>query len=320
MVTVSRRNFVMGAAGASALFGLNKPVEFIGFAQAQKGPAGFLKYKVGSVEMFALIDGEATPRPVDGVVKNAPVESVKAAMKAANLPDDKFVNTVTLTAAKTGGKTILFDAGTGGQLWPTADRLMANMQAAGLDPKAVDTILLTHFHPDHIFGLMAKGTNEQIFPNAQILVPDVEYAFWTDTAKTSKLPEAMQGLVKRINATFPTWKNIKQFAVGAEVVPGVKSIATPGHTLGHTSYVLGSGKDQIIVQGDVTTVPYLFLKNPEWHLGFDMDGPQAVATRRKIYDQAIADKAMIAGYHWGFPNAGTLAKDGNSYVLTAIKA
>ena len=219
-----------------------------------------------------------------------------------------------------GGRTILFDAGTGGQLWPTANQLHDNLKAAGIDPKTVNTILVTHFHPDHIFGLMAKDTNEQIFPQAEILVPDAEVAFWTDPAKTSKLPDAMQGLVKRINATLPTWKNVTQFAVGAEVVPGIKSIATHGHTLGHTSFIVGSGKDQAIVQGDVTTVPYLFMKHPEWHLGFDMDGPMAVATRHKLYGQAIADKAMIAGYHWGFPNAGTLAKDGNGYAFTAIKA
>ena len=130
----------------------------------------------------------------------------------------------------------------------------------------------------------------------------------------------MQGLVKRINATLPTWKNVKQFAAGAEVSPGIKAVATYGHTPGHTSFLVGSGKDQLLVQGDVTNAPYLFAKNPDWHLVFDMDPAVAEATRRQFYDQAIADKAMIAGYHWGFPNAGTLAKDGNGYAFTANKA
>ena len=320
MTHVSRRNFVLGAAGASAVFGLTKPVEFIGFAQAQKGPAEFLKYKVGSAEVFSLHDGEIVRAQLEGFVKNAPLDQVKAALKAAGKPEDKFVNNFTMTAVKTGGKTILIDAGTGGQLSPTAGRLIENMKAAGIDPMSVNTILISHFHPDHITGLMAKDTNAQIFPNAEILVPDAEYAFWTDTARTSKLPEGVQGLVKRINATFPTWKNVKQFAVGAEVAPGVKSVATHGHTPGHTSFIVGSGKDQLIEQGDVSNAPYLFVKNPGWHLMFDMDGPGAEATRRKLYDQAISDKAIIAGYHWGFPNAGTLAKDGNGYAFTAIKS
>ena len=193
------------------------------------------------------------------------------------------------------------------------------MTAAGIDPKSVNTVLVSHFHPDHILGLMAKDTNAPVFPNAEILMPEAEYAFWTDAGKTSKLPEAMQGLIKRINATFPTWKNIKQFAAGAEVAPGIKSVATYGHTPGHTSFIVGSGKDQLIVQGDVTGVPYLFVKNPGWHSMFDMDAAMAEATRRKFYDQAIADNAMIAGYHWGFPNAGRLAKDGSGYAFTANK-
>ena len=320
MVQVSRRNVVLGAAGAYALFGLNKPVEFIGLAQAQKGPAEFLKYKVGSAEVYSLHDGEIMRPSLDGYVKNVPIEQVKAALKAAGMPDDKFNNPFTVTAVKMGGKTILIDTGTGGQLAPTAGRLLENMTAAGIDPKSVNTILISHFHPDHITGLMAKDTNAQIFPNAEILMPDAEYAFWTDSSKTAKMPEAMQGLVKRINATFPTWKNIKQFVAGAEVVPGIKSIATPGHTPGHTSFLIGSGKDQLIVQGDVAGTPNLFVKNPGWHLMFDMDPVMAEGTRRKLYDQAIADKAMIAGYHWGFPNAGTLAKDGNGYAFTVKKA
>lgn len=321
MTHVSRRNFVLGAAGASAVFGLGKPVEFIGFANAQqKAPAEFLKYKVGSAEVFSLHDGEVVRPSLEGFVTNVPLEDVKKALVAAGKPDDKFNNNFTMTAVKTGGKTILIDTGFGNNGAPTVGRLVDNLKAAGIEPASVNTILVSHFHPDHISGLMAKDTNAQMFPNAEILVPDTEYAFWTDPAKTSKLPEGVQGLVKRINATFPTWKNIKQFAVGAEVAPGIKSIATHGHTPGHTSYLIGSGKDQLIVQGDVSNAPYLFVKNPGWHLMFDMDKPAAEATRRKLYDQAIADKAMVAGYHWGFPNAGMLAKDGNGYAFTAIKA
>jgi glyoxylase-like metal-dependent hydrolase (beta-lactamase superfamily II) len=320
MAEVSRRNVVLGAAGAYALFGLDKPVEFIGFAQAQKAPGQFLKYKVGSAEVFSLHDGEALRPSLEGFVKNVPLDQVKAALKGAGLADDKLTNYFTMTALKMGGKTILIDSGTGGQLAPTAGTLMANMAAAGIDPKSVNTILVSHFHPDHIFGLMAKDTNAQIFPNAEILVPDTEYAFWTNPASAAKIPEAQKGLAARINATFPTWKNLKQFAVGAEVLPGIKSIATYGHTPGHTSFVVGSGKDQLLVQGDVSGVPYLFVKNPGWHSMFDLDAAAAEASRRALYERAIADKAMIAGYHWGFPNAGTLAKDGNGYAFTAIKA
>ena len=311
---------MLGAAGAYALFGLNKPVEFIGFAQAQKAPTQFLKYKVGSIEAFSLHDGEAVRPSLDGFIKNAPVEQVKAHLKAVGLPEDKLTNYFTMTAVKTGGKTILIDSGTGGQLAPSAGTLLDSMKAAGIEPASVTSVLVSHFHPDHIFGLMAKDTNAQVFPNAEILVPETENKFWTDAASLAKIPEAQKGLHARINATFPAWKNLKQFAAGAEVVPGIKSVATPGHTPGHTAFVVGSGKDQLIVQGDVSGSGNIFIKNPGWHSMFDLDGALAEATRRKLYDQAVADKAMIAGYHWGFPNAGTLAKDGNGYAFTAIKA
>ena len=320
MTHISRRNFVLGAASAYVVFGVKRPVEFIGFAQAQTTAVQFHKYKIGSLEEFSLHDGELIRPQVEGVIKKVPVEQAKAALRAAGLPDDKYTNPCTMTAVKSGDTTVLIDTGTGGQLAPTAGRLLDNMTAAGIPPASVNTILISHFHPDHIFGLMAKDTNAQIFPNAEILMPDTEYAFWTDPGNTSKLPEVLQGVAKRINATFPTWKNIKQFSAGAEVVPGIRAMATPGHTPGHTSFVIASGDKQLIVQGDVATVPYFFVKNPGWHLSFDMDAAVAEATRRKLYDQVVADKVMIAGYHWGFPNAGTLAKDGNGYALTAIKA
>jgi glyoxylase-like metal-dependent hydrolase (beta-lactamase superfamily II) len=177
----------------------------------------------------------------------------------------------------------------------------------------VTTIVITHFHGDHITGLMAKDTNAPIFPNAEILVPAAEYKYWTDTSVTA-------GAAKRIQAVFPGWKNIKQFEGDKEVAPGVRAIGTPGHTAGHTSYQVSSGKRQLIVLGDVTNIPALNLKNPGWHLAFDSDAQLAEANRRKIMDRAIADKATLTGYHWGVPGAGTIKKDGNGYALVPVKA
>jgi len=160
---------------------------------------------------------------------------------------------------------------------------------------------------------MAKDTNAPIFPNATIYVPAAEYKFWTDAGTTA-------GAAKRIQAVFPTWKNIKQFEGDKEVVAGVKPINTNGHTPGHTSYVIGSGNRQLIVLGDVTNIPALFVRNPGWQAAFDSDGPKAEAARRKIFDRAIADKATITGYHYGMPGAGTIKKDGKGYAFVPVKA
>ena len=222
-----------------------------------------------------------------------------------------------MTALRKGGKTILFDTGTGGQLTPTAGKLMESVKAAGIDPASISTVVISHFHGDHILGLMNKE-NQQIFANAEILMPEVEYKFWTDPALIEKLPEAARGLPKRIQATFPTWKNIRQYAWGKEILPGVTAVETAGHTPGHTSFLVADGGKQLMIQSDVTNVHYLFVRNPGWHAMFDMDGAKAEASRRKLYDQMVADKTMTAGYHWGMPNVGTIAKDGAGYVFTPI--
>jgi len=222
--------------------------------------------------------------------------------------------TFTVTAVRIGGKVVLFDSGTGAQLAPTAGNITKNgiMKAAGIDPATVETIVVTHFHPDHISGMMAKDTNEPIFPKAEINVPAAEYKFWTDPATTA-------GAAKRIQAVFPTWKNIKQFEGDKEVVPGVRAVNTNGHTPGHTSYSMGSGSNELIVLGDVTNIPALFVRNPGWHAVFDSNGALAEENRRKIFDRVVADKVTVTGYHFGMPGAGNIAKDGNGYVFTPVK-
>ena len=117
---------------------------------------------------------------------------------------------------------------------------------------------------------------------------------------------------------MPNWKNLKQAAIDKEVVPGIKALATHGHTPGHTSYLVTSGNASLIVLGDVTNIPAFNLKNPGWHLVVDQDAAMAEATRRRVFEQAVADKTMLTGYHWGMPGAGTLAKDGGGYVLAPV--
>jgi glyoxylase-like metal-dependent hydrolase (beta-lactamase superfamily II) len=241
-------------------------------------------------------------------VKNTPPDQVKAALKGAGLADNIIPIPFTVTVVKMKGKYVMFDSGTGGQVQPTAGLMAAkNMKAAGIDPTKIETIVVTHFHPDHIFGLMAKDTNAQNYPNATVYVPKA-------------VPQPAQGISNRVKATLAGWKNVQQTEGDKEVVPGVRAVATPGHTPGHTSYLVGSGKQQLLVLGDVTNIPLLFVKNPAWHAVFDTDPVMAETNRRKIMDRAIADKMTVTGYHYSMPGAGTFKKDGNGYVFIPVKA
>jgi glyoxylase-like metal-dependent hydrolase (beta-lactamase superfamily II) len=316
MFEISRRDLVLSAAGAYAAFGLSKPIAFIGAAEAQQAPAAsFRKYKVGDIEVFSLSDGVWEKPHDEAFIKGVTVDQTKAALKAGGQPDAFVPIPFTVLAVRTGGRLVLIDSGTGGGQagGPKAGTLAQSMTAAGLNPKDVKTIIVSHFHGDHIFGLMAKDTNAQTYPDAEIIVPAAELKWWLQPVDS--IPQPRQGLAKRIQATFPTWKNVRPVDGETELVKGIRAIPAPGHTQGHTAHLIGSGRQQMLVTADATNLPALFVKNPDWQAQFDHVPDQAVATRKKLFDRAIADKSMVAGYHWGLPNVGTIAKDGNGYAF-----
>src|SRR5262245_57587719 len=184
MRSISRRGFVISAATAGAAFGLYRPLEFVGtaFAQAAPGADQVAKFRVGDIEVIQMYDG-IWEKPHDpAFVKNASLDDLKAALRAGGLTDAHVPIPFTVTAVRVGGRLVLFDSGTGAQLMPTAGNIARNnlWQAAGIDPANVETVIVTHFHPDHITGLMAANTNAPIFPKATIHVPAAEYRFWTD--------------------------------------------------------------------------------------------------------------------------------------------
>jgi glyoxylase-like metal-dependent hydrolase (beta-lactamase superfamily II) len=321
MQDFSRRDFVVSAGLATALGLSSRLVVTPAFAQKTPDPAKpFHTYKVGTVEVTAIYDG-IWEKPHDpAFISNASVEETRNAMIKAGLPGDFVSIPFVVTVVKSGGKTILCDSGTGGQVQPTAGKLMTNMKAAGIDPAKIDTILISHCHPDHIFGLMEKDTNKPVYPNAEIIISDAEYGFWTDPAVIERLPEARKGLARRIQAVFPTWKNIRQVAGEPEVAPGIRFVSAPGHTPGHRAFHLASGGSELMISNDTAYVPALVVANPGWRGAYDQDGATAEASRRKLLDRVIADKIMICGYHFPFPGAGTIAKDGSGYALSVMKS
>ncbi len=317
MFQISRRDLVLGASAAYATFGLSKPIAFIGAAEAQQMPPGpgFKKYKVGDIEVFSLYDGLWEKPHDENFIKGANLAQTKGELRAGGLTDEYVPIPFTVIAIKTGGQLVLIDSGTGGGQagGPKAGLMAQSMAAAGLDAKDVKTIIMSHFHGDHIFGLIAKDTNAQTFPEAEIIVPAAEYKFWMQPVDS--IPQPRRGLAQRLQATLPGWKNIKQVDGESDLVRGVRAVPAHGHTQGHTAQLISSGGTQLLNTADATVIPSLFVRHPDWQPGFDHVPEMAVETRKRLFDRAIADKAMVAGYHWGLPNVGTIQKDGSGYAF-----
>lgn len=314
MIEFKRREVIFGAASAFAAFGVARPITFITPAAAQSAAPGFKRYQVGDIEVISLFDGVWEKPHDEKFIRNASIDETKAALNAAGLPDAFVPVPFTTTAVRTGGQTILIDTGTGGGQTggPKAGLLAQSMTAAGIDPKSVKKILLSHFHGDHIFGLMSKENTQQ-FPDAEIIVPAAEFAWWTQPIE--QIPEGRRGNAQRVQATLATWKNVTQVDGEKDVAPGIRTLPAFGHTQGHTAYHVSSGNKQFIVSSDATNIAALFVKNPEWQSAFDHVPELAIETRKKLFDRVIADGVMVSGYHWGLPNAGTLVKDGKGYTF-----
>ena len=316
MMNATRREFLASSAGVAAL-GLGGQLAFLPSAEAADlRKKGHYTYKIGDIEITSIYDGVWQNDGFDAIATGVAGDDVKAALTKAGQTTDYIPIEFAFTVVKTGGKTILLDAGTGDQLAPTAGlAARGGLEAAGITPDQVDMVLISHMHPDHIFGLMAKDTNAQIYPNAEILLHETEYNFWTDPAIIESLPERRRGLAQRIQATFPTWENVSLFNGNADVAPGIQAVESFGHAPGHVAFHLSSGDEQMMLIGDAVIVPALFLANLDWQPAFDADKDQASATRKALIAQAVADNLNVGGYHFGFPNAGKIEKDGNSHVF-----
>jgi len=318
---LSRRHALAGAAALAAAPLFSAPSAKAAAPLADKQAPSFYRYKVGDAQVNAISDGANTFPLADTFVLNVKKDEVNAALDKAFLPKDKVTIHFAPLVINTGGKLVVIDTGNGpGALAATkgnVGQFAGNLTAAGFDAKAVDTVVISHFHGDHVNGLLlADGS--PAFPNAEVLVPAAEWKYWMDDGEMSKAAnDRMKGLFASNRKLFVDGlkKKVTPYEWGKDVAPGLLAVESVGHTPGHTSFVLSSGSDKLFIQSDVTNHPALFAANPGWHLMFDQDPAQAEATRRKVYDMLVADRMRVQGFHYPFPANGYVERDGNGYRL-----
>ena len=279
---------------------------------AQQAP-GFYKFMVGDIEVIALHEGILVRDRPAGFVPNARDEEVGAAYAAAGMAADKLTITFNALALRAGGKVIVIDTGLGEFGPPGTGKLLGNLAAAGIAPEEVTTVVISHFHADHILGLNRKdGT--PTFPKAELYVPQKEWDFWMDDAKMAAAPEAAKenfGLCRQVFG--PHANTVHKYAWDAEIVPGLTALRANGHTPGMSAIRIASQGQAMMFVADITNNPLVFVRHPDWVAMFDMDPVETIATRKRILDLAAAEKLRVSFYHAPFPATGYIAKNATGY-------
>jgi glyoxylase-like metal-dependent hydrolase (beta-lactamase superfamily II) len=267
--------------------------------------------RVGEITVTSVSDGF-----LDGsmaVIQNiAPDDAIRILREAHRpVPRRTAVNTFLI---RSGDRLALVDTGCGPAMSPTGGKLFANLAAAGVDPAEIDTVLLSHMHPDHSNGLSQDG--KRLFPNAELVLHQAELAHWHDDAQMAKSDEV--GRQRNFQASrdqvAPYAGRTRTFT-GGEVFPGVTAMHLPGHTPGHTGYAIASGNQQLLIWGDIIHLPEIQIRHPEVTMAFDVDPVQAAATRARVFDMVATDGLAVAGMHMHFPGLLHLAKRGGGYAL-----
>jgi len=322
MIEITRRNLIAGAACATGVSTFAGPLPAFAPPIGRQVP-GIYRYNVGDMEVTAIADGAIKQPLPEAYVRNAGTPEVNAALARLHMEPSRITAPLTAIVVNTGTKLVAFDTGLGPDMFQQSKgavgQFHANLAAAGIAREAVDAVIISHMHRDHVGGLLTSDNNPA-FPNAEIMVPEAEWAFWSDDGNLSRMaagsiPEINFKNNRRVFGALG--KHVTRYAAGREILPGVTSLAAPGHTPGHTAHILSSGQKRVLVQADLTAYSaLLFVHNPGWHVFFDMDGGIAESSRRRIYDMVAVEELVVQGYHLPFPALGHIDKAGQSYAFS----
>ena len=275
------------------------------------------RFRVGAFECRALRDGTFTyPNPAALLFANAPRERLREALRGHGVRLERWgewVSPYTCLMINTGRHRVLVDTGAG-NLGPDTGRLLQNLQAEGISAEEIDTVVITHGHPDHIGGNIVKG--RPAFPRAHFVMWEREWDFWTSepSLKELKVEEHVKKILvtSAVNNLLPIRGQLQLLDHEGEIMPGIHAVAAPGHTPGHMALDVSSGGERMLVVADVMIHP-LHLERPDWYSAVDLYPAQAIATRRRFLDRASGEEMLVAAFHFPFPGLGRIVQEEGSW-------
>ena len=313
--SVSRRQLLAGASATAAAGAFGITSQAVAKAPLLNAPApAFYRFKLGTIEATVVSDGPLAIGEPKNTFRGPTPDELNKMMSDQFLPTNNVVLDQNALVINTGDKLAVFETGMSSVKRNDAmGRLVANLKASGIDPNDVDAVIPTHAHIDHIGGIMAADGSRN-FPNAQIYISQADLDFWTDDTRLGT-PAEGSALAARKNLS-PNRDRIVFYKDGQEVIPGVQAMLTPGHTVGHTSFVVSSGGKSLFLVGDLTH-HVILIEKPQMEVAFDTDPKQGVTTRIKAMDMLAAQRMPALVYHLPFPGIGHLAKQGDGFRYVA---
>lgn len=282
------------------------------------------RFKVGTLECMAVRDGTfAYSSPAGLLFTNAPKGLLEETLREHSLQPEHWVEWVspyTCLVIDAGGHHVLVDTGAG-DLAPSTGNLARNLQAEGIRPGDIDTVILTHGHPDHIGG-NTDSEGKAAFPNARYVMWKQEWDFWNSGPSLTELQvdeHVRQLLLRCAQRNLPAIQGqLDLVDREAEIVPGVRAVAAPGHTPGHMAVAVSSGGESLLYSADTAIHP-IHLKHPGWSAAVDCSAEQAVTTRHQLLDRAAREKSLVLAFHFPFPGLGHVIQKGKAWQWQATE-
>ncbi|WP_026873213.1 MBL fold metallo-hydrolase [Inquilinus limosus] len=313
-MSLTRRHVLAAALAAPALpllASLPQPVLARAVPPAGQVP-GLYRFKVGAFEVTSINDGM-----LNITLDQFPAADragAEALLQRAFQPPAAIPTAVNAYLVNTGDRLVLIDTGTAAAMGPSLGKVGANLKAVGVDPADVDLVVLTHMHPDHANGLIDPA-GAAVFGKAELAVAEAEYGFWTDDGILSRAPAEVHPFFAMARAAVKPYAGdrLTRFGKEAEIAPGIRVLAAPGHTPGHSMIEVTSGDDRLLIWGDIVHAAALQFAKPDWAINFDVDQQAAIASRKRVLDRVAADRVLIAGAHLAFPGIGHVGRVGDGY-------